>query len=180
MALLAERYGQAMGPQQGFVASIRRHLSNNMQAPGAKDTSSYFMTPYLENVPLTALTSLLDTKYWTKSGDTMPATDGCCTVRFKTDSSKAIGMLYDLESLSTSRLLAIGCGKLVRPPGTAAAVYILIAQPPGEIVHRTRSDQSSVIEACFNFATLNEVPPHYPSSHPARPAQLRPHYAAAA
>jgi hypothetical protein len=161
LVILAERHGLAVGQRAGFVASIRRHLAASMQAPGAKNTSAYYITPYLENVPLAVLTHILSDKYWTCTSSSNPSgapsgIGGVGVVTFTTDSSAAIGKLFQLESC---RSHAIDCGKLVLPPKAAEAVYMLTAQPPGQIVHRTRDDQSVVIEAHFNFATLNEVYP---------------------
>jgi hypothetical protein len=160
---MAEAFGLAVGEQAGFVASLRRHLAAGLQSPGEKDTSEYYMTPYLENVPLRALEALLDHKYWTQSGGSTAGGSSVGQVVFRTDSSKALGMLYQTE---TCRPLGIDCAKLVLPAKAVVAVQMLIAQPPGVIVHRTREDKSFVIEAHFNFATLNEeclTPPPYPA-----------------
>jgi hypothetical protein len=131
-----------------------------MQAPGSKTPSDYYMTPYVENIPLVGLISLLDGKYWTRIGGSAAVSNaasrisGVGEVTFKTDSSAAIGKLFQLES---NRRFSIDCGKLVMPPKVTTAVVMVIAQPPGTIVHRTREDKSFIIEAHFNFATLNEV-----------------------
>ena len=155
VVILAERYGLCVGRQKGFVASLRRHLASSMQAPGAKNTSEYYMAPFLENIPLSTLTSMLEQKYWTQTGSLEPSGIGDVgVVTFKTASPASIGKLFKME---TCRPYAIDCGKLVLPEKVVESVYMLIAQPPGEIVHRTRPDMSFVIEAHFNFATLNEV-----------------------
>ena len=156
---LAYRHGLDVGNTEGYTASLRRHLASSMQAPGAKTPSQYYVTPYLKNVPLSVLDHLLEEKYWTRStgGKMVGGVGGVGSVgviEFKTDSSKALGILFRMESC---RKHAIDCAKLVLPPRTAEAVQMLIAQPPGTIVHRTRDDLSVVIEANFNFATLNEV-----------------------
>ena len=158
--VMAEKHGLAAAENTGYVASLRRHLATKMQAPGAKNPSEYYLTPFVVNIPLMTLISLLDEKYWIRKGGSAASSSaaslisGVGVVTFETDSSAAIGKLFELQS---TRRFGMNCGKLVMPPKVTAAVEMVIAQPPGQIVHRTREDKSMVIEAHFNFATLNEV-----------------------
>ena len=124
VVLLAERHGLAVGERKGFVASLRRHLSTSMQAPGSKNPSEYYMKPFLENIPLSVLGSILEQKYWSRTG----GDGGVGVVTFQTDSSTALGKLYELESCASAKL-AIGCGKLVLPPKVECAVVMLIRLP---------------------------------------------------
>ena len=96
-----------------------------MQAPGAKDTSAYYITPFLENIPLGVLTSELQEKYWTcSSTGNANGIDGVGVVTFKTDSSAGIAKLFHLED---KRPYAIDAGKLVLPPKAVESVCMLIA-----------------------------------------------------
>ena len=172
--VIVEAHGLAAGQAKGFMASVHRHLAASMQVPGVRrDPSQYYVAPYLENIPLSLFESALDLKYWSRKeeGVAVGAIPGLTpgVVTFDTLSSKAVAALWQLESC---RGFASGAGKLVLPSNVVEATRMLIAQPPGQIIHRVRADGSMVVEAHFNFATFNEV--STPTATPALPLPLPP------